>query len=352
MPRRKAPHGDRARWHVAPRSRADGRPREFPFFSNDVCGAGFRRPVPFAILWRVTKRECYFFAGGGTGGHLTPGLAVAAELLLDDHRSRIVFVGSGRALERRLVGAEGYDLRVLPVESSAILRRNPLRFAWNYWRSYRLASALLAAEKPQVVFGLGGFASVPTVHAAIRRGIPTVLLEQNAVPGRATRYFSRQAAAVCISFDVAATRFPAGTHIELTGNPVRASIAALCQRPAPPIPSSSPTLLVLGGSQGAESLNDAVVELLTQMPPHLHSWRIVHQTGAAQHLKIAEAYRKAGIAHFVQPFFDDLSDQYSQAALVISRAGATTLAELACGGCPALLLPYPGAADHHQLANA
>jgi len=300
----------------------------------------------------VTKRHCYYFAGGGTGGHLTPGLAVAAELLERDHRCRIVFVGSDRPLERRLVSADGYEHRVLPVESTATLRRHPLRFALRNWRAYRMARALLETDSPQVVIGLGGFASVPTLQAAIRKGIPAVLLEQNTIPGRATRFFSRRAAAVCTAFSETAGRLPSGSRVELTGNPVRGAIAELCLREATLGAGAMPTLLVLGGSQGAESLNASVASLLLRQPPQLIGWRIVHQTGAAQHAQIEEAYRKAGFAHFVQPFFENLSDWYSEATLVISRAGATTLAELACAGCPTVLLPFPHAADNHQLANA
>lgn len=300
----------------------------------------------------MTLRHCYFFAGGGTGGHLTPGLAVAAELLQHDHKCRIVFVGSDRPLEKLLVTADGYDHRVLPVEAPAMLRRNPFRFGWQNWRAYRLARALLETEKPKAVIGLGGFASVPSVLAAIQRRTPVILLEQNAIPGRATRFFSRRASAVCTSFGDTAGKLPAGSRVSMTGNPVRATIADLCRREAMPGASSPPTLLVLGGSQGAESLNEAVGGMLLENLPQLSGWRIVHQTGAAQHSQIAQAYHAAGFAHFAQPFFEDLSDWYSQATLVISRAGATTLAELACAGCPAVLLPYPYAADNHQLANA
>jgi UDP-N-acetylglucosamine--N-acetylmuramyl-(pentapeptide) pyrophosphoryl-undecaprenol N-acetylglucosamine transferase len=190
------------------------------------------------------------------------------------------------------------------------------------------------------------------VVAALRRGIATLILEQNAIPGRATRLFSRRVGAVCTAFDETRSRLPEGAHVVVTGNPVRESIAALCQTNAGPGASRPATLLVLGGSQGAEGLNDAVVELLARRPQALAGWTVVHQTGDAQHAQVVRAYHDSGRPHVVQPFFDDLTDWYARATLAISRAGATTLAELACAGCPAVLLPYPHAADNHQKANA
>jgi UDP-N-acetylglucosamine--N-acetylmuramyl-(pentapeptide) pyrophosphoryl-undecaprenol N-acetylglucosamine transferase len=296
--------------------------------------------------------HCYLFAGGGTGGHLTPGLAVAAELSSLDPDCRIAFVGSERTLEKRLVAAAGHEHIVLPVESSATLRRNPLRFALRNWAALRTARSIIESHKPRAVIGLGGFASVPAVLAAVRRNVPTLILEQNTLPGRATRFLARRATAVCTSFAETARTLPAGARVVCSGNPMRAAIAALCQHHSDPAASGKPTLLILGGSQGAESLNDAVAAMLLKQLPQLAGWMIVHQTGAGQHDQIVAAYRAAALPHIVRTFFDDLPDRYLRATLVISRAGATTLAELACAGCPAVLLPYPRAAGNHQLANA
>lgn len=300
----------------------------------------------------MTERECYFFAGGGTGGHLTPGLAVAAELRAVDRDCRVLFVGSDRPLEEKLVAAAGFEHLALPVEPLPACRHHPLTFAWSSWHAYRMACRLLARESPTAVIGLGGFASVPLVLAATRRKIPTVLLEQNVIPGRATRFLSRRAAVVCTTFPPTASRLPRRALILRTGNPVRSAVADLCRSRPADEPRSPPTLLVLGGSQGAESLNDAVTAMLARRLMPLAGWRIVHQTGASQHDAVAEVYRALSIEHVVQPFFENVADLYTQATLVVSRAGATTLAELACAGCPAVLVPYPQAADNHQLANA
>ncbi|MBI3865164.1 MAG: undecaprenyldiphospho-muramoylpentapeptide beta-N-acetylglucosaminyltransferase [Planctomycetia bacterium] len=295
--------------------------------------------------------RCYIFAGGGTGGHLTPGLAVAAELRRDEPDCRIAFVGTDRPIEAGLIGGAGYAHMAIPVESSRTLRRNPFRFIWGNWCAYRDAWRFLEQENPAGIVGLGGYASVPTVLAASRRRIPTILLEQNAIPGRATRFLCRRVGAVCAAFAGIEHRLASGARVVVTGNPVRPGIAELF-RHARPAGDRRPTLLVLGGSQGAESLNSAMAAVLSRKPAALADWRVVHQTGPAQFGEVEQQYQSAGLDAVVQPFFDDMASLFASATLVISRAGATTMAELACAGCPAILLPYRHAADNHQLANA
>jgi UDP-N-acetylglucosamine--N-acetylmuramyl-(pentapeptide) pyrophosphoryl-undecaprenol N-acetylglucosamine transferase len=233
-----------------------------------------------------------------------------------------------------------------------MLLRNPFQFAWRNFRAYRQAQRLLDRERPAAVIGLGGFASWPTVRAATRRETPTIILEQNVVPGRATRYLCRSVGAVCAAFEGTKTALTSGARVVVTGNPVRAAIAELARQPSSSTSDTQHTLLALGGSQGAESLNNAVVAMLERSQPPLAGWRIVHQTGASQHSGIELRYRAARLTAIVAPFFDDMLAHYASATLAVSRAGATTLAELACTGCPAILLPYPHAADQHQLANA
>jgi UDP-N-acetylglucosamine--N-acetylmuramyl-(pentapeptide) pyrophosphoryl-undecaprenol N-acetylglucosamine transferase len=318
-----------------------------------TCSKG---TIPFfnRLLWVacLSERTCYLFAGGGTGGHLTPGLAVAAEILKRDPASRIVFVGSDRPLEKKLIAAAGHEHHALPVESSRTLLRNPVRFAWRSWRAIRMARKLLEREAPVAVIGLGGFASLPAVLAARNQGRPTISLESNAIPGRATRFLGRRVGAVCATFETTQQQLPAGARVVVTGNPVRSAIADLWHADRMDGNIVPQTLLILGGSQGAESLNEAVSEMFSRSLPALAGWRIVHQTGAGQHEAIARKYAAAGFTHVVEPFFDDLAPLYAGATLVVARAGGATLAELACAGCPAILLPYPHAADNHQLANA
>lgn len=307
----------------------------------------------------------YLFAGGGTGGHLTPGLAVAAELKRTEGECRILFVGSDRPIEQQMIAGAGYPHVALPVESLQSLLRRPLRFLWRNWQAYRQCKALLRAERPATIIGLGGFASMPLVMAAIRSGLPAVLLEQNTIPGRANRTLCRAADAVCVAFEESRPHFDRACPIVVTGNPVRGDIveagnvpkrfserlAATDDQPSNDDPGK-PVLLILGGSQGAAGLNDAIAHMLRGAPETWRRWRIIHQAGSAQCQSLRSIYSELGLDCDVAPFFSDMAECYARATLVIARAGATTLAELACTGCPAVLVPYPHAADNHQLRNA
>jgi UDP-N-acetylglucosamine--N-acetylmuramyl-(pentapeptide) pyrophosphoryl-undecaprenol N-acetylglucosamine transferase len=307
----------------------------------------------------ATSQTTYLFAGGGTGGHLYPGIAVAAELTARDEQARIVFAGSGRAVERDIVASSGYEHWQQGAEPLTVMRSDPWRFALGNWQAFRAAVSALRRERPAVVIGLGGFASAPLVLAAQQLSIPTVLLEQNVTPGRATRWLSRRASLVCLSFDVTRKSIASRGRVVVTGNPVRREIAALSEESAaatvtaPSVePAGHETLLVLGGSQGAHGVNLAMVEAVDVVRAKLPGWSIVHQTGQNDAAEVAGAYDRIGVAATVSPFLNDLPVRYSTAAIAISRAGATTLAELACAGIPAILFPYPQAARDHQLQNA
>ncbi len=290
------------------------------------------------------------FAGGGTGGHLSPGLAVAEEFRRRLGSVRIAFVGSGREIERRMIEPAGYPLETTCMPSSLDLRRQPLRSLSRGWSAWRTAHQQLKANRPHLIVGLGGFASFPACLAARSHGIPLALLEQNVVPGRSVRFLARRAGLVCGSFEETAVALRASQNYVVTGNPVRSAIAGLHSRAGSS--DDRQTLLILGGSQGAESLNTAVLGLLGRGVLQRWGGPIVHQTGLADEARVREGYANAGVAATVSAFIDDLQPHYDAAALAIARAGATTLAELACAGCPAILLPYPHAADNHQLRNA
>ena len=297
----------------------------------------------------MTQSRTFIFAGGGTGGHLFPGVAVALELKRREPNARLLFVGSERELEQTILARHGLEHRSLPVESLRELSRHPWRFATRNWTAWRAARQMMREERPSVVIGLGGYASAPLVWQASRARCPVVLLEQNVIPGRATRWFSRSANLVCTSFAETRERLPRGVKVEVTGNPVRREIAELTSHQATTAPRE---LLVLGGSQGADSLNEAVVATLRLLAEARSGWRVVHQTGARQVEAMRHAYAELSIDAVVEPFFDDMLARYRAASLVVSRAGATTLAELACCGLPMILVPYPHAADDHQRANA
>lgn len=288
-------------------------------------------------------------AGGGTGGHLTPGLAVASELRRREPTARILFVGSDRPIDQRLLA--GHERRVitpLPLRSAW---RSPLRFASAWWQAQRQARALLEEVRPQVVCGLGGLASIPLLRAAGRARVPTLLLEQNVIPGRANRWLARSTSRICVSFAETIKALPHPDRCRLTGNPVRAEFASLAQVELSPSTQRS-TVLILGGSQGAQPLNAALLDRLPQAPAAWRQFHWVHQAGETGVDGLRGAYQRAGLSCEVAHFFPDLERRLPQAAVVVSRAGATTLAELACAGVATVLVPYPQAADDHQRANA
>jgi UDP-N-acetylglucosamine--N-acetylmuramyl-(pentapeptide) pyrophosphoryl-undecaprenol N-acetylglucosamine transferase len=285
-------------------------------------------------------------AGGGTGGHLFPGLAVA-DLARDQAvASEIVFFGAERGIEARIVPARGYDLVAQPLEG---MRGRSPRVAARALA--RLAGAIRAAGRElrhreiDVVLGLGGYASASAVVAARLRGIPVVLMEQNREPGMSNRLLSRMAVAVCTSFDDTATHFPSGL-VRLTGNPVRGDLEGVrYQRDAG-------GLLVCGGSGGARTLNRAVAAALVRLAGVLELPPILHQTGEQAHDEISRLYESAGLQVDVRPFIDDMAEAYGNARLAICRSGATTIAELEATAMPSVLVPFPHAAGDHQTVNA
>jgi UDP-N-acetylglucosamine--N-acetylmuramyl-(pentapeptide) pyrophosphoryl-undecaprenol N-acetylglucosamine transferase len=297
------------------------------------------------------------FAGGGTGGHLFPGIALAEELRRRDATTRSVFVGSERTIEATIAAEHHLEHRILSVESLLTLKRNPWRFVSRSWQAWRNASRLLSELKPSAVIGLGGFASAPLVWEAKRHGIPIILLEQNVIPGKTTRWLSRYADFVCVSFNETISRLASARSVIVTGTPVRSQIASIASTNLAFVGGNStsvvqPELLILGGSQGAESLNEAVVTTVQQLKALFDDWKIVHQTGPRDVNRVRQAYQQIGAKADVEPFFNNLSSYLATASLVVSRAGATSLAELACAGLPMILLPYPFAAEDHQRANA
>lgn len=295
----------------------------------------------------MTAIPTYLFAGGGTGGHLFPGLAVAEKLHRRQPGCRIVFVGSQRPIEAEILAAASAEHVALPIRSSADLKSRPCRFCVDQWRAIRIAGRLLREHQPRVVLGLGGFASFPLLVQARWRGIPYLLLEQNAIPGRVTRWMARRARRVCLSFADAEQYLPTA-DCRMTGNPIRGSIAGQFGVRS----NDERTLLILGGSQGAEALNQAVTRWAANQRECLSGWTIWHQTGPRQSAETAAEYSRLGIPAEVAPFWNDLPDRYASAGLVVSRAGATTIAELLCAGKAMVLVPYPQAADDHQRANA
>jgi UDP-N-acetylglucosamine--N-acetylmuramyl-(pentapeptide) pyrophosphoryl-undecaprenol N-acetylglucosamine transferase len=285
------------------------------------------------------------FAGGGTLGHLFPGLAVAAELKRLAPQARVCFAGSGKAVEQRHVLIAGHDYETIACRPRPSGMIESLRFMADNVRGLRQAVRYLRSQEVDVVVGLGGYASYPMARAAIVCQVPLVLLEQNAVPGLSTRRLAPHARLICLAFERTRKCLAAAGPIRITGNPVR-------QTPPRSDSASGRRLLVLGGSQGSHALNAAVPLALTRLQAELADWTIVHQAGEAGATATAKLYAQLGLKAHVTPFVENLPRVMAHCHLAISRAGGTTLAELATAGLPALVVPFPAASDNHQLRNA
>lgn len=283
-------------------------------------------------------------AGGGTGGHLYPGLAVAEALRALAPDVELVFVGTERGIEARVIPPLGYRLHLVdvrPMKRMGLV--GTLRGAASVPASVAAMWRILGAERPALVIGVGGYASGPAIVAAGLRRIPAVLLEQNAIPGLTNRLSAPFVRRAYVTFPESARYFGAA-KTRAFGNPVRLAFAAT----APPLPPRG-SILVFGGSQGARALNRVVPDAMKLVAPDRP---VVHQTGRAEEADVRARYEAHGVAADVRPFIDDMAGALADAALVICRAGATTLAELEAMGRPSILVPLPTAADDHQTANA
>jgi UDP-N-acetylglucosamine--N-acetylmuramyl-(pentapeptide) pyrophosphoryl-undecaprenol N-acetylglucosamine transferase len=289
-------------------------------------------------------------AGGGTGGHLFPGIALAEEFTTRHPRNTVLFVGSKRGLEARVVPAAGFALQTISArglkgKSLVDFLRGLLLLPRAFVESWRILSRF----RPEVVVGVGGYASGPVVFTAWLRRIPTAVQEQNALPGFTNRVLGHFVQAVFISFEEARSAFPAEkTH--LVGNPVRRKLLDNYLR------SKSAhdrfEVLVLGGSLGAHGLNGRVLEALGFLQDLRDAIDFVHQSGLADVEQVRKGYQALGFQAEVVDFIEDMSAAYARASLVVCRAGATTVAELAICKKASVLVPFPGASDDHQAVNA
>jgi UDP-N-acetylglucosamine--N-acetylmuramyl-(pentapeptide) pyrophosphoryl-undecaprenol N-acetylglucosamine transferase len=293
-------------------------------------------------------------AGGGTGGHLYPGIAIAEEIRRRSPGARVVFAGRGLPLERDIVGRHGYEL--LAVSSGGVVGRSIARRVQGAFLAVKgIAESMrmLGRLAPKAVIGVGGYASGPMVLAAAIRRIPTLIEEQNAVPGLTNRILGRVAGQVAITFEET-RRFFGGRGV-VTGSPIRAEFAAADRdrarrrREAGGQPFH---LLAFGGSQGARALNSAILEAVPRIAAPQDGLRVTHGTGQADFERVRAGYAALGVQVRVQPYLDAIRAAYEDADLVVARAGASTVAELAACGRAAILVPLPTAAHGHQLGNA
>jgi UDP-N-acetylglucosamine--N-acetylmuramyl-(pentapeptide) pyrophosphoryl-undecaprenol N-acetylglucosamine transferase len=294
-------------------------------------------------------------AGGGTGGHLFPGIAIARGFLACNPKTIVRFVGTDRPFEKRILKQEGFKHTALKIEGikGRGLMRQLLAFCMlpgGLWQTF----SLLIRFRPQLVVGVGGYSAFPVVFGAWLLGIKRVLHEQNISAGLTNRFLAFLANRIYVSFENT-RRLPACRKKIVTGNPVRGEILQVAAKTKNPkksnVKKNHLNLLVLGGSQGAHRINIAMTEA-AKIWPGLKQVELVHQTGVADCDMVQKAYKTAGVAATVAEFFTDMAKQYQYADLIICRAGATTVAEISAIGKAAVFIPFPFAADDHQTGNA
>ena len=291
-------------------------------------------------------------AGGGTGGHLFPGLAVAGRMLAQRPGLALAFVNAGRPLESRVLAAAGYDQEVLPARAfrgkGLFARLAALAVVPG---AVTRALGLIRRRRPGLVLAVGGYAALPLGLAARLSGVPLAVQEQNAVPGLTNRVLGKLARRVFVAFAAAARHFPAGKSL-FTGNPVRPELLAQAAEVVREDPARRFTVLVIGGSQGAASLNRAVTGALKLLAGRRERLFFIHQTGEKDAPWVRRAYAEAGFAAEVAPFFDQVGSCYGRAHLVLCRSGAGTVTEGLATGRALICVPYPHAAGDHQRLNA
>jgi UDP-N-acetylglucosamine--N-acetylmuramyl-(pentapeptide) pyrophosphoryl-undecaprenol N-acetylglucosamine transferase len=286
--------------------------------------------------------------GGGTGGHVFPGVAVAKEIMRRDGKNKILFVGAVGGVETRIVPAEGFDIETLKVtgmKGKGIAKKiaSTARFA----AAMMAARAILKRFAPDVVLGVGGYASGPVCAASVITGTPLALAEQNAMPGMTNRWLGRYARKAFVTWEESLEWFPHGAGM-VTGNPIRPEFHNVKRSRA----DGRLGILVIGGSQGATSINKAMTQAIAELNAFAGKIRVVHQTGSKDIEAARSAYSGAGFEWEAEAFLNDMPQRLADADLVISRAGAGAVAEICAVGRPAVYIPFPHAADDHQTKNA
>ena len=288
-------------------------------------------------------------AGGGTGGHLFPGIAIAEEFLRRNPSHRILFIGTERGLEKKILGGLGLPLRTIRVEG--IKGRGPTQTPGALAKipgSLVASFRILREFSPDIVVGVGGYASGPAVLAARLMGMKTAIAEQNAFPGLTNRMLGRFTDRIFLAFSASQRWFPKNRTL-VTGNPIRA--AFLAERPAERKDRPLFTILVFGGSQGAHAINLIVSEALDSLLHLKDNLFFIHQTGERDREAVVDAYGKRGFTAEVTPFIMEMAGAYRKADLLLCRAGATTIAEITVCGKASILIPFPFAVNDHQTVS-
>jgi UDP-N-acetylglucosamine--N-acetylmuramyl-(pentapeptide) pyrophosphoryl-undecaprenol N-acetylglucosamine transferase len=300
-----------------------------------------------------------YLAGGGTGGHLYPGIAVAEALRATFPQAKPVFLCTTREIDKTILSTTGFEFRPQPIVPPPV-RRTSVGGLIAFWKSWRetkdLVKTMIRQTRPAIVLGLGGYAAGVAVKVAAKRGIPTVILNPDAIPGQANQYLMRYSKAVCCQFEASRERIPPEHRdkIHVTGCPIRSDILALPPREEAAarlgVDPLLKTLVITGASQGAKTVNEAAVRLMSTLT--LRGWQILHLSGKDHAESVRAGYREAGVSAGVIDFTPAMADVWAVADLAISRSGASSCAELTACGIPSILMPYPFHKDLHQRANA
>jgi UDP-N-acetylglucosamine--N-acetylmuramyl-(pentapeptide) pyrophosphoryl-undecaprenol N-acetylglucosamine transferase len=292
-------------------------------------------------------------AGGGTGGHLFPGIAIAEAFVEREKGSEVLFIGTEKGIEAKVIPGGKFTLRTIkakPIKGKSLLGK--VKAIWSLPIAISEASSILREFQPQLVLGVGGYASGPTLIAAFFLGVKRAIQEQNVIPGMTNRILKWFSQRIFVSFEEAKQYFP-DQKVVLTGNPIRKEFLTRLNKTKEETREKDHfTILIFGGSGGAHRINQTMIEALDHLCGIKSSLKIIHQTGKEDFDFVSKSYQEKGFNALVRPFFEDMATCYQMSDLVICRSGASTVAELAVCGKAALLIPFPFAAHHHQLINA
>ncbi len=298
----------------------------------------------------------FFFAGGGTGGHIYPLLAVAEQVRARQPDAEIHFFHSTRAVDQRVFEKTGYGRTALPASGLYAHPVKLLRFVMTFHQSCKIAMKVIGQRENAVVVGAGGFVAGPVCRAGRKLGVPVALLNVDITPGRANRLSARWADEIFLQFEESKSHFPrTRATMSAVGCPLRSAFLRPDGKKAVAdlgLDASKRVLLITGASSGSTRINEVICRLLPKLEPFADRWQIVHLTGLDNYKTVLDGYRSARISHKVLDYYDGMADLLASAGLVIGRSGAVSVAEYAVAGVPSICLPYPFHKDKHQYLNA
>ncbi len=305
---------------------------------------------------KLTTSKSFFFAGGGTGGHIYPGLAVAEQIVKLEPTAKIRFFCSSRDIDSRILKQTSFEYIKLPAKGLSFRPGRLFDFCTSFFKSYKIAKETIAANKSATVIGIGGYVAAPVCLAAHKLNIPVALLNVDILPGRANKIIARWADEIFVQFEETVERFArTKAKINIVGCPLRSGFS----NPQPHkaikqlgLDENKKTLLITGASSGSDNINRTVCSLLEKLNGFADDWQIVHLTGDKNYNQVIDKYSGAKISHKVLGYFDDMANLLAASDLVIGRSGAVSVAEYAAAGVPSICMPYPYHKDRHQYLNA